>query len=302
MNGKCAKTTNRMLWLDIAKLFGILIVLMVHTDVTIPYVSMYLGSFMIPVFFVLSGYTWKYREESFWQFALQKGKRLLIPYFVCNLLLAAFYMVRVRAFDKLAFLGIFYSRYMLMQPDSSWNCGLMNMMNSPTWFLTCLFVTLCIYFLIDYLCREKKMRRFAVAAGMLLGICLAKFSPVLMPWSLENALLFLGLLEFGRFLREEGMAWLKNNQWIYGNVLLIFLVLGYINGSINISIDLYGKSILLCLIVGALGSLLCMKGAQLCEQYLGGVAKVLSFAGRYTIHILCWHLFVIEVLKALLGI
>jgi fucose 4-O-acetylase-like acetyltransferase len=54
-------------------------------------------------------------------------------------------------------------------------------------------------------------------------------------------------------------------------------------------------------LLGALGSLLCMKAAELTEKYLKVLVKPLSFIGRHTMPILCWHLFVIEIIKTLLS-
>jgi fucose 4-O-acetylase-like acetyltransferase len=189
---------------------------------------------------------------------------------------------------------------MLMAADSSWNMALMSNLNAPTWFLTCLFLCWCIYFVIDRKFSEPKQRRMAVAAATGAGILLRTISPVLLPWSLENALYFTALLELGRFLKEEGLAWLRKNQWIYGNFFLVFLVLSYWNGSVNVSISEYGRSMAVYLVIGALGSLLCMKAAELTEKYCEFLVKPLGFIGQHTMPILCWHLFVIEMIKAVL--
>ncbi|MGN0334360.1 MAG: acyltransferase family protein [Lachnospiraceae bacterium] len=301
MNSGLVKNNQRILWIDIAKLFGVLIVVLVHSGINLPVIGRYLGSLMIPVFFVLSGYTWRKKEESFRSFAVSKGKRLLLPYFVCNLILVAFYAVLTGHLEKTGIFGIFYSRYMLMKEDSSVNCGLMQSLNSPTWFLTCMFLVLCIYFLLDRRF-EKKKRRIAAAVCMLAGILISCASPVLLPWSLENALIFLGFVEFGRFIKEEADVWLAQNQWIYGNFFMLFAVTGNINGSINVSIGNFGNSVILFLITGCLGSLLCMKAAELTEKYAGSAGGILAWFGRHTLPIMCWHLLVIEILKKLVSI
>lgn len=299
MKEKWQKKNNRILWIDITKFLGILIVLLVHTGIQIPYVSTYLGSFMIPVFFVLSGYTYEKKEGSFWSYVKKKAVRLLIPYMVCNVILVAFYQYRMGGFDKISILGIFYSRYMLMQEGTSWNLAWMPCLNSPTWFLTCLFLALCIYELLNRLSKGK--RRAAVVLCMGAGILITRTSPILLPWNIENALIFQGLLEFGRFLKEKGILWLSRNSWAYGNILLGFLVFGLLNGSINVSIGNYGRDPLLCMLVGSLGSILCMKTAQILETAAGILGRILGFLGQYTIHIMCWHLLAFEILKKILG-
>ena len=136
-----------------------------------------------------------------------------------------------------------------------------------------------------------------IAAAMVLGIFFKYVSPVLLPWSIENVLYFLGLLELGRYLKETGIAWLRKNEWIYANFLLVFLTLSYMNGSVNVSISQYGRSMVGYFLVGTAGSFLCMKAAELTEKYLKLLAKPLAFVGRHTLAIMCWHLLAIEVIK-----
>lgn len=294
------KNKSRELWLDIAKAYGIFLVVINHLDLHIPLVSFFGGMFYMPVFFVAAGYTYRNKGESLREFALTKAKRLLLPYVICNVLLVAFYMVRTGSLSKPALLGIFYSRSMLMAAKSSWNMALMPALNAPTWFLTCLFLCLCLYFVIDRKFTENIKRRKVIIIAMAVGVLLRTLSPVLLPWSLENALFFLGFLEIGRFLKEAGISWLRKNEWIYANFLIAFVALSYIQGTVNVSISEYGRSMLLYFFTGALGSILCMKAAELTEKYLKMLTKPLAFVGRHTLTILCWHLLAIEILKKMI--
>ena len=287
---------NRELWLDVAKAFAIVLVVLSHTTIRIPVVTFLGGMFFIPLFFVASGYTYRNKGESFRKFALDKAKRLLVPYVICNVLLVGYFTV-TGGFSKTSLLGIFYSRSMLMAPGSEWNMGLMNCLNSPTWFLTCMFLAYCFYYLIDCRFENAKLRRKAIAVAMIVGMLLVKLSPILLPWGLENALFFLGFMEAGRILKEGGLAWLRKNEWIYANFLIGFVIISYLNSAVNVSINQYGKSMIGYFLIGTAGSMLCMKLAELLEKYLKVVAKPLAFIGRHTLPILCWHLFAIEVIK-----
>lgn len=296
------KKEHREAWLDIAKAFGIGLVVLSHTEINIPLVGYFGGMFMIPVFFVTAGYTYRDKGEDFSVFMKGKAKRLLLPYFVTNVFLVAFFVILNRGISKPSLLGIFYSRSMLMRADSPWNMALMSSLNSPTWFLTCLFLSLCVYRLIDRKLSDAKKRRIAVIAAMAFGILFRYVSPVLLPWAAENALLFLGMLELGRTLKEGGLSWLRKNQWIYANFLLGFVTFAYLNGAVNVSISEYGHSMLLFALIGALGSLLCMKAAELTEKYLRFLVRPLAFVGRHTLEILCWHLFALEILKKIISL
>ncbi len=294
-----AKVKNRELWLDIAKALCIILVVINHLGIHIPIVTFFGGMFYMPLFFVSAGYTYRRKTEDFKAFAIEKAKRLLIPYFVCNVLLFAFFTLR-SGFSKPNFLGIFYSRSMLMAADSPWNMGLMTYLNAPTWFLTCLFLCYCFYFIVDRKFADARDRRKVILVCMAVGVILRTLSPVLLPWSLENALFFLGLIELGRFLKEDGMAWLKAHEWIYANFLIGFVALSYMQGAVNVSISQYGRSMILYFFTAALGSVLCMKFSELVEKYLGIFAKAIAFVGRHTLFILCWHLLAIEVIRIIL--
>ena len=219
---------NREAWLDIAKCFCIVMIVISHTNIRIPVVTFLAGMFFIPLFFVSAGYTYRNKGEDFQTFVFDKAKRLLIPYVICNVLLVGYFTV-TGGFSKPALLGMFYSRSMLMAPGSVWNMGLMNCLNAPTWFLTCLFLVYCIYYVIDCKCDDASKRRKLVLVAMVVGILLANVSPVLLPWGLENALFFLGFVEAGRILKEGGLSWLRKNEWIYANFLIGFIIISYLN-------------------------------------------------------------------------
>ena len=86
---------KRVLWLDMAKAAGILVVLLVHTGKSFGPVSFFGGMFYMPVFFVLAGMTFRWKpEERFLDFAKKKAKRLLVPYFGYNLFLFLFFFVK----------------------------------------------------------------------------------------------------------------------------------------------------------------------------------------------------------------
>lgn len=302
-NDVLKKTGSRFLWLDVMKAFGILLVVLNHIEgVSIPLVTFFGGMVYMPLFFVAAGYTYRRKEERYADFLKEKAKRLLVPYFVCNLFLFAFFTLKNHEFSKPALLGIFYSRTMLMKPGSAWNMPLMPYLNAPTWFLTCLFLCYALYGLLDRKFTEPNKRRTAVAAVTAAGIALHYLSPALLPWSLENVCYFQALLELGRYVREEGEEWLGKNRWIYANFLMVFVLLSYLNGTVNVSVGQYGHSMLLYLAVGATGTLLMMAAAKFTERYVKPLAKPLAWLGRHTLPVLCWHLFAIEILKSLWSI
>ena len=75
------KTTRRLAYIDIAKAIALMLIVYSHTANC--YGQIYLGSFFIAAFFLLSGYTSKY-NESWKQHLIKRAQRLLIPYLLFN--------------------------------------------------------------------------------------------------------------------------------------------------------------------------------------------------------------------------
>ena len=147
---------KRVLWLDIAKALGILVVLLVHTGKSFGPVSFFGGMFYMPIFFILAGMTFRYKpEERFGSFVKKKAKRLLVPYFGYNLFLFLFFFLKndllagqMSAESFFPLLGILYSRNCLFPMDSPANVYFMQILNAPTWFLTGMFVSYLLFWLV----------------------------------------------------------------------------------------------------------------------------------------------------------
>ena len=293
---------KRVLWLDIAKALGILVVLLVHTGKSFGPVSFFGGMFYMPIFFILAGMTFRYKpEERFGSFVKKKAKRLLVPYFGYNLFLFLFFFLKndllagqVSAESFFPLLGILYSRNCLFPMDSPANVYFMQILNAPTWFLTGMFVSYLLFWLVMKAAEGKLRTAVYLNFGVLLAAVLVHYlCPVLLPWSLDCALYAVSFLLFGKVLSEKGIV-----ERLYrkpGAVLLlaaVFAVLSWLNGSVNMSVADYGRSMILYLIVGCAGSLLVMVLSLFLEKHMGPLAKACGFLGRHTLPVLCLHLFV----------
>ena len=101
---------KRYQYLDVARGFGLLLVIISHSCG----LSRFLINYYIPLFFVVSGYIYK-EGRSYKENIEHKAKRLLIPYFGYSAVLLAVYVLmgRTLAETKASAFGILYSRYCL---------------------------------------------------------------------------------------------------------------------------------------------------------------------------------------------
>ena len=300
-------TKKRVAWIDMAKGIGILLVLINHAELNLGFVNRLGGMFYMPVFFVLAGFTFSIKEgESLGQFALKKARRLLIPYAAYNLFLFLFFFVKDHLLtgnigwnSLMPLLGILYSRNCLYPAGAESNVQFMTVLNAPTWFLTCLFLVLLLYAGIQKVKEKNEKAGWCVlAACVLLAIVLHYVSPVLLPWSLECALYSTAFVELGTLAKKKQLPELMCRKWwMVVSAIVVFAALARVNGAVNMSVGDYGRSMLLYLIVGGLGSLLCMALCYALEKK----NVICTAVGEHSLRILCLHLFVFMIVRTAAG-
>lgn len=292
--------------MDIAKAIGILVVLVVHTGLSLGPVTFFGGMFYMPIFFVLAGMTFSWKpEESFGTFLRKKAKRLLIPYFGYNLFLFLFFFVKdslltgqVTGDSFFPLLGILYSRNCLLPMDCATNVYFMQILNAPTWFLTGMFVSYMIFWLMMRAAKGDMRRLFGINSIVLLAAVLFHyFCRILLPWSIDCALYAVSFMLLGKIAANRDLVKKISSKplWLLG-LTAMFLLLSVLNGSVNMSVADYGRSMILYLAAGGAGSLLVCVLALFAEKYTVFLARPLGFLGRHTLPVLCLHLFVYAVI------
>ncbi len=314
--------TSRKNWIDATKLLAILIVLINHSGLRLPLVNFWGGMFFVPVFFVLSGYTYRRSLQPIPNVIKKKAKRLLLPYLMANLFLFLFFYVKdfilgTRQMKEAlpALLGILYARnqwvgvhtslfHVSTLPEQSL---LMTILNSPTWFLPALFLTLIVYEVINKKTKgEEKKILLAVLILLVISLIYHYVSPILLPWSLDAIPEFLCMFVFGRWLRKKnilvkGYLRYKTKLKHRLGIILLLILFGYsvkINQSVNYSIHQMNTSVLLALYNALMSSAIIMLLMRCLDDY---TPKWIAKMGKHTLTILCYHMFVFAVLDIVLG-
>lgn len=284
-------------------------VLIVHAECRLGLVTYYGGMFYMPVFFVAAGYTYRCRqEESYGIFLKKKARRLLVPYFGTSAFLWMFFWLKDCLLSgnpldlKLhSLLGIVYSRNQMYVPwHGGENAVLLDILNAPLWFLTAMFLTYAYY---DGLSRRRK-KYWLLLIGLAASVGWHYGSDVLLPWSLEAVPYFACFFAVGEQMRERGGEAVLGDIRMSVSALALFLLLSWINGSVNLSVGNYGRSMLLYLIVGSTGSVLIFVIGTVLEKICPKLIVILSWTGQETLVILCFHMFLfmfIRISAAILG-
>jgi len=309
-------TKTRRNWIDAVKAISMMIVIMNHTGLVLPGVNFWGGMFYVPAFFLLAGYTYEKKECSYKAFVLSKAKRLLIPYFVANGILVGIFLLKdllAGAFELqkelFVLLGVFYARNQICRPSdviifhADETYPLMTVLNSPTWFLPALFLTIILSDILIRLFEDiRKKVLLVIMVFTLVGVVYHYCCPVLLPWSIDIMpflmILFLTgyeikKMDLGRRVLELPMS---KKVFIYLWGISLMLICGLVNKSYNLSISEMGKSITLTLISSIISTGIVMYVCYWLEKLVPVLVSLLGKFGRHTLTLLCYHFFVYEML------
>ena len=292
-------------WIDAVKAIAMLFVLLGHAGVKIPYVSSLAVLFYVPVFFVLAGYLHHHRpEETYSAYVKKRAKRLLFPYFGYSFFLLLFSIGKETAAGRLNLTevlrslgGIFYGVNTIPAPESleSVYKPLLNIWNAPMWFLPALFLAEIIFEGMLRLFREnRRPLLWGCVWCTICGMLLSDIVPLLLPWSIASVLLSEVLLATGWELKNHRtMEVLVQKPWLIALLLLTAGVLRKQNGAMNISIGIWGRSVVVGMLAVlaasvAVMALVCRWDTLFPAKWKDGLHTI----GRNTMPVLCLHLFV----------
>jgi fucose 4-O-acetylase-like acetyltransferase len=287
-------SSKRLEQVDIAKAIGVIIVVLSHTDA---YELMSFASgFYVPIFFFCSGYMYK-PGSNLKQNVKKRFFKLIKPYFFFNvLLLVCFWGNSLRDI-----IGVFYSRYCLYLPDVVPNIKFFTSGNYPLWFLTCMFVSYMLFYILIY---SRKYRWILIIFYFALT-ALMDLLPILLPWSIDTAFLMSLVMFMGKLYHDyECVLFVKASQWkVFFTSLVVYVVAMWLDGDMNISVRVYGMSFMFYFIAAVSGSILLMCLSRLLESLQAG--HWLSAIGKHSLTIFCIEIPFIyygrEVLKKLLS-
>lgn len=271
---------SRLEFVDIAKGIGIMIVCFGHSGAEDVVIS-WIGGFIVPLFFILSGYMYKDKGIPVGKDLYNKGKKLLKPYLFFSVVLLLIY----KRFAWNDIVGVFYSRYCLYTYHAPDNIFFMKATNSPMWFLTAMFATFPLFYII--MKNEKYIKWIALSYLLITWGC--TFLPILLPWSLDVVFIMAIFMYIGvLFRRQENL--LNKPSYIYGLIIAAFLILCKVNGEPNPSVRELGHSLLLYMITGVLGSISMM---WICKHLEGKpFSGLLADIGRHTLVIFCLQILI----------
>lgn len=277
---------KRIEYIDILRGIAMILVLIGHNDTIL---TNYIYSFHIPLFFFISGLTYKGNSASLKEVIKKRFRNIVIPYLKLSLFLY-FLWILLMNFQGIVlykndilknFIGIFYC-----QGADSMAWGL------QLWFLPCLFITSIIFYFISKI-NKKVFILISIIAVSSVGFLLNDILRINFLWSFDVALV--GVLFYGTgFLLKNKLNTYKP-QIVDFICMLISLVLLIIFNQLNGRVDMYSSqynNILLFISNSFLGIYIIIIASKLIKQ-----KRIIKFVGINTIIILALHIRVLDFIK-----
>ncbi len=283
---------KRIEFIDLAKGVCIILVVMGHCGamVEIPGMSVV----RMPLYFILSGLFFK-TYGGFGNFTIKKTNKILIPFLFFYLLgCIAYYAIKFIAPDLL-----------ITEARGLWDIfDNRQFFNGPIWFLLCLFWCNLIFAAISINVKSEIVRILIIVVLGSIGYLLGHYD-VFVPLFLDVAMTSLPFFCFGYYLKKTQLLYPNGYDKYNPLIFLLFyapavLVSYYFDFRLSFHYNAVVNPLAACFV--AVMSVLAI--LFLCKMI--GRVPIISYAGRYSIVILCVHHFInrpaLVVLRRLLGV
>lgn len=298
---KAIEKKQRIDWIDWLRGLAIIFVVIGHFPVN-DKVKIYLYSFHLPLFFILSGLTFnvkKYNDMK--SFIKHKAKGILLPYLCLNLSYFAIWVLLSKILTHSSTSLLTIGKGILFANNDK-----VFLLNGPTWFLPTLFLVEVLgYLAIKYFKDDEKQLTILSFVFLLIGYAESLKKPKeLMIWHMNSVpvaffLFIIGYVFYKYYTNNKEVRNKIDNFKSYFGIL--FLLLGFYfaikNGKVSFGGNSY-KSItytLISIFFSCTGYFLLIR--KVCQLQV--IGKVLSYIGKNTLFILGFHKVLLFVLKYL---
>ncbi len=208
-------TTARISWLDMAKGYGTLLVIMGHLGVG--GLNTWIYSFHIPLFFFLSGYVFSLKYE--WKtFIKKKCKSIIIPYFCLGVPMVLFEL----------FLQFCRGTFTVTKGKDLFKELFFQQRFWAIWFLACLFFINILFFFVVKLCKKEWQIALVSVALCFIGLFYYHNGGTAFYWNMDVCMTAIPFFALGYLYKMHASSiddWLKKKR----NSIALFFACGMIN-------------------------------------------------------------------------
>lgn len=254
-NAKLLKYTqkDRVAYLDMLKCLGMFIVVQGHIHTNYGWFSLPLHSYVIPLYFLLSGVTFRRSKfPTFGAFAKHRARTLLLPYAMFSVLTWIIWA----AFRYITHSEVESYWMPLLQTLIAQGSGGFLVHNVPLWFVPCLFIVESMYYFIDKLPKWANLLTCIICTFIGTWMMTGQYADTfkLLPWSIESAFVAIIFYCVGNMLtktwslKEIEERVVANKRWAMLAIIVLTLILintAHWNKHISLGSDILGRNPLL---------------------------------------------------------
>ena len=282
----------RKKYIDIAKGIGIIFVVIGHCPYAYNSLTQWIYAFHMPLFFVISGMVWNrvsHEKRGYFNksFLFDKIKRLVIPCYIWGFAYMLVNAVRSKIFSPL------FIAYLLYGSQSGFShAGSL----SSLWFMTCMFLAVCAFELIQMANKKDNIAILAIISS----ICaiVSFFLPHIKggyPWNIDVVFIAISFMICGYLVKE--LIEKLNNKLIITAIAaatIVFLTLTYrlnLHFITTNNVDMAGRHFgnaalyLFDALLGSIGILLVSRLLNDCKL----IGNFFAYLGKRTIPIFITH-------------
>lgn len=260
-------------WVDWAKIIGIYFVILGHGSLMDANANIYIYSFHMPFFFMLSGMLYKKRDlpETF----KKSIKTLIIPYLIISLICFLYYTVVDYLVNSEFSISMVYHRVGAILMGLGYATNNWEPVSQPMWFIIALFFMQIAMSLSSY---HKYGEYILLVVSLLFYVILQFFKIDTYP-PFDSAAIAFPFFFVGYKMKN----WLLNEDRKMNAVpfvlFLLWLILATFNGRVDVCHCDYGNSLILFYLTGFIGSFMLV---MLCQKIkVGGAELRYSLQAQY---------------------
>lgn len=222
---------KRIDWIDMAKGYGMILVIIGHIVVSHGTVYTLISSFHMPLFFILSGYLFS-NKRSFKEFFIKRIKSLVVPYFCLCIPLLISKAINglidgnyTSLTDTVVYTYQYFMKFVVQKREST------------LWFVACLFVINIIFYFLSKLVKNDYALLVTSFIIGFAGLMYCKYVAVYLPWAADLALTAIPFFALGYFSKNKNLVTkIVENKYsvIYAVIAAIIWILSLI-GSLKLS-------------------------------------------------------------------
>lgn len=267
----------RLPWLDMAKGVAMVAVVFSHEFASIKPLVLFTNSFMLPLFFIASGYCLSPGKYGIIQYVRKKFKVLLLPYIFLGILVSAI---------QIPINGVDITMHNIATDLFSWQ---------TLWFLPILFVADIIVYISMAIRLDKYILIVIMIFSLVISLILDVYD-ILFPLSMSTIFIAVFYIATGFYMKQFTNFKDQNNKYQLGmmlfmlGILLLFIFGGNLNLKKNMVSPIYIK--VLFSLLESVGLLAIFY--SLSKETANGLKKVLNnplcYIGRNTMVIFAFHM------------